>query len=91
MLAISVDSVFCHAAYARSCNLPYPLLSDFEPKGEVSRLYGAYNGVEGISERALFVIDSGGVIRWNHWSPKLVNPGADGILSALDELETAGA
>ncbi len=91
LLAISVDSVFCHAAYAKANDLPFPLLSDFEPKGEVSRLYGAYNAIEGISERALFVIDKAGIIRWSHWSPKLVNPGADGVLAALDELESSGA
>ena len=92
VLGVSVDSVWCHAAYARARDVPFPLLSDFEPKGAVSRRYGAYNGAEGISERALFVIDRTGVIRWSHLSPKLVNPGADGILAALDELgEPAGA
>ncbi len=87
VLAVSVDGPFCHAAFAAATHLPFPLLSDFEPKGEVSRLYRAYNSVEGISERALFVIDRDCVIRWSHWSPKLVNPGADGVLQALDELE----
>ena len=64
----------------------FPLLSDFEPKGAVSRLYGAYREADGTSERALFVLDRDGVIRWSYLSPIGVNPGADGILNALEAL-----
>ena len=64
----------------------FPLLADFEPKGAVSRQYGAYRERDGISERALFVIDANGVIRWSYLSPIGVNPGADGILAALEAL-----
>jgi peroxiredoxin len=81
-----VDSVWCHAAFARDRHLRFPLLADFEPKGEVARAYGVYNGSEGTSERALFVIDSVGVVRWSYVSPVEVNPGADGILDALEGL-----
>ncbi len=86
ILGISVDSVWCHAAFARDRNLHFPLLSDFEPKGAVSRLYGAYRERDGFSERALFVLDKDGMIRWSYLSPVDVNPGADGILNALDSL-----
>jgi len=86
ILGISVDSVWCHAAFARDRNLHFPLLSDFEPKGAVSRLYGAYREKDGFSERALFVLDRDGIIRWSYLSPVDVNPGADGILNALDSL-----
>jgi len=86
LLGISVDSVWCHAAFARDRHLRFPLLADFEPKGEVARAYGVYNGSEGTSERALFVIDSVGVVRWSYVSPVEVNPGADGILDALEGL-----
>ena len=41
----------------------------------------------GESGRALFVIDKEGIIRWSYASPVGVNPGADGILKALDALE----
>ncbi|HEX5385331.1 MAG TPA: redoxin domain-containing protein [Gemmatimonadales bacterium] len=88
LLGISVDGVWCHAAFAKSRNLHFPLLSDFEPKGEVSRLYGAYREHDGFSERALFVIDGEGVIRWSYCSPVGVNPGADGILQALESFGT---
>jgi len=86
LLGISVDGVWCHKAYAEARRLRFPLLSDFEPKGEVSRAYNAYRKRDGFSERALFVIDSDGVVRWSYLSPVDVNPGADGVLAALEEL-----
>ncbi|HJR63382.1 MAG TPA: redoxin domain-containing protein [Gemmatimonadaceae bacterium] len=93
LLGISVDGVWCHAAFARDRKLRFPLLSDFEPKGAVSRLYGAYRADDGTSERALFVIDGEGVIRWSYCSPIGLNPGADGILRALESIagEPAGS
>jgi peroxiredoxin len=86
VLGISVDGVWCHQAFARDCRLHFPLLSDFEPKGAVSRLYGAYRADEGVSERALFVVDREGVIKWSYLSPIDVNPGAAGLLQALESL-----
>src|SRR5437016_4315791 len=80
LLGISVDGAWCHAAFAGARKLHFPLLADFEPKGNVSRAYGAYRDTEGTSERALFVIDGAGLIRWSYCSPVGVNPGADGIL-----------
>ena len=88
---ISVDSTWSHVAFAHDRNLHFPLLSDFEPKGEVSRAYQVYRAQDGTSERALFVIDADGIVRWSHLSPVGVNPGADGILRALDSLRTRGA
>ena len=87
MVGISVDGVWCHQAFAEARNLHFPLLSDFEPKGEIARQYGVYRDREGVCQRALFVIDSDGVIRWSHVSPIGVNQGAEGILSALDDLK----
>ncbi len=85
LLGISVDSRWSHRAFAESRNLSFPLLSDFEPKGEVARRYGVYRQ-DGRAERALFVVDTDGSIRWSSVSPINVNPGADGILRALNEL-----
>lgn len=87
LLGISVDGVWCHRAFAEHRKLQFPLLSDFEPKGAVARTYGVYRTKDGFSERALFVIDEAGVIRWSYVSPIDVNPGADGILSALESIE----
>jgi peroxiredoxin len=86
LLGISVDGVWTHLAFAKDRRLNFPLLSDFEPKGAVSREYGAYEERVGESARALFVIDKKGIIRWSMLSPDGVNPGADGILSALEKL-----
>jgi alkyl hydroperoxide reductase subunit AhpC len=67
--------------------LHFPLLADFEPKGAVARLYGVYREADGTTERALFVINAAGSIHWGYVSPVGVNPGADGILTALEELQ----
>jgi peroxiredoxin len=86
LLGISVDGPWCHIAFAHDRKLRFPLLSDFEAKGEVARKYGVYRLPEGVCERALFVIDAEGTIRWNHVSPIGINPGVDGVLNALEEI-----
>ena len=86
LVGISVDGAWCHAAFAANRKLHFPLLSDFEPKGAVAQAYGAYRPIEGTTERALFVIDEQGLIHWSYLSPVGVNPGADGILEALESL-----
>jgi len=92
LIGVSVDGAWCHKAYANARNLDFPLLADFEPKGEVSRKYGAYRAQDGFSERALFVLDGDSVIRWSHLSDVGKNPGADGVLAALEQLsQPAGA
>jgi len=89
LLGVSVDGTWCHLAFAENRKLRFPLLADFEPKGAVARRYGVYRDGDGIAERALFVIDGDGIIRWSYVSPVDVNPGADGILQALDALDAA--
>ena len=86
LLGLSVDGVWCHLAFAKDRKLRFPLLSDFEPKGAVARQYGVYREQDGEAGRALFVVDAQGVIRWSHLSPVGINPGADGILTALESL-----
>ena len=90
ILGISVDGAWCHQAFAKDRRLHFPLLADFEPKGEVARKYGAYRAGEGVCERALFVIDRNGIVFWSYRSPIAVNPGADGILDALERLPHEG-
>jgi peroxiredoxin len=91
LIGISVDGIWCHLAFSHDRKLRFPLLTDFEPKGDVARRYGVYRDHEGTSERALFVIDGDGVIRWSYVSPIGVNPGADGILRALEALPKQAA
>src|SRR5467141_2781092 len=91
LLGISVDGVWSHLAFAADRNLHFPLLADFEPKGAVARAYHVYRDEDGTSERALFVIDGKGMVGWSYVSQVGVNPGADGILRALENLQREGA
>lgn len=86
LIGISVDGVWCHNAYAQSRKLHFPLLADFHPRGAVAKQYGVFRELDGVTERALFVIDHDGIIRWSYVSPLGVNPGADGILNALEQM-----
>lgn len=90
LIGISVDGVWCHGAFAHHHNIHFPLASDFEPKGAVAQKYGAYRMEEGVCERALFVIDKKASIFWSYLSPIAENPGADGILNALEALSKKG-
>ena len=87
LLGISVDGKWCHLAFCKDRQLHFPLLADFEPKGAVAQMFGVYDEKDGQAKRALFVLDEEGVIRWNYLSPKGINPGADGILDALEEMD----
>ena len=86
LFGISVDGAWCHAAFRQHQKIGFSLLADFEPKGAVARRYGAHRHQDGVAQRALFVVDANGVIYWSHLSPIGVNPGADGILRALESL-----
>jgi peroxiredoxin len=86
LLGISVDGAWCHCAFARDRKLHFPLLADFEPKGAVAQRYGVYRAGDGVCERALFVVDGRGRVAWSYVSPIGVNPGADGVLDALEKL-----
>lgn len=86
LLGISVDSKWCHLAFSQDRKLHFPLLADFEPKGDVAKRYDVYDEEEGECKRALYVIDEEGIIRWAYLSPVGINPGADGILDALEEM-----
>lgn len=87
LIGISVDGKWCHLSFSSDRKLHFPLLADFEPKGAVAKTYEVYNEATGESKRALYVIDEDGIIRWNYLSPVGINPGADGILDALEEMD----
>jgi peroxiredoxin len=89
LFGISIDHAWCHVAFAQSRNLHFPLLADFHPKGQVAQAYGVYDDGIGMSERALFVTDGDGVIRWSYLSPIGVNPGAEGILNTLEAMSAS--
>jgi peroxiredoxin len=86
VLAISTDGVWCHQAFAQQRELKYPLLADAWPHGATAEAYGVLDTDDGTAARALFVLDPSGVVTWNYLSPAGMNPGADGILAALDSM-----
>jgi peroxiredoxin len=87
IVGISVDSLYSHGAWAAARGLSMPLLADFNPKGEVARRYNVWRDADGFSERALYVIDGAGVIRYAHISPKLQHvPDIYELFAKLDEI-----
>ena len=86
LIGISVDGKWCHMSFSADRKLHFPLLSDFEPKGEVARQYQVYDDKTGECKRALYVLDEEGVVRWSYLSPVGINPGADGIIDALEAM-----
>lgn len=92
LLAISVDSLYSHGAWAAVRGLEFPLLADFNPRGEVARRYRVWRESDGFSERALFVVDAQGAIRYAHVSPELHKiPSIYELLDVLRSLRPAGA
>jgi peroxiredoxin len=90
-VGVTVDSTWAHKAFAEKLGIEIPLLSDFHPKGEVSRAYGAYIEERGHPNRSLVLVDEDGIVRWVHESPTpLEIPGANLIFDALAELGTEG-
>jgi peroxiredoxin (alkyl hydroperoxide reductase subunit C) len=84
LLGVSVDHPYAHKAFQEKLGLDITLLSDFEPKGEVSRAYGSYIDSAGMSNRTLVLIDRDGVVEWSHESPSPgESPGANVIFDAL--------
>jgi len=64
VLAVSVDSVYSHRAWAEQERYDFPLLSDFWPHGAVAKAYGIFNDDAGLATRGTFIIDKAGVVRW---------------------------
>ena len=89
LVAISADTLWSHAAFARAHGLPFPLLADDRPRGGVARAYGAYDAGADRPRRALFVVDARGTVAWSAAFPESLDPGVDGLLTALEGLPTA--
>jgi peroxiredoxin len=91
LLGISCDHVYSHAAFARDVQLHFPLLADSQPRGLVARLYGVWREGQGLSARALFVLDRQHVVRFGKTYPDALNPGVDELLSTLEALVAGDA
>jgi peroxiredoxin len=84
LYGVSVDSAFSHKAFQDHLGIEFPLLADFEPKGEVARKYDMYMEKHGTNERGFVVIDPEGKVKHVHKSPSpLEIPAAKLILDAL--------
>jgi len=84
LVGVSVDSPYSHKAFRDQQNLTMPLLSDFNPKGEVSRAYGAWIDAVDHGNRSLVLVDGKGVVTWSHAAPNPGEiPGANLIFDAL--------
>jgi peroxiredoxin len=84
LVGISVDGAFCHAAFREKLGLTMPLLSDYHPKGEVCRAYGALIEERGHANRSLVLVDGEGRVAWSYAAPTPVEiPGANLIFDAL--------
>lgn len=89
MLGISVDANPTQAAFAKHCGVEsFPLLSDFDRK--VSRLYGVLRP-EWFSERATFIIDKQGIVRWKQVAPLYQQRNIEEILEQLRRIVEAQA
>ncbi|MDQ3464522.1 MAG: peroxiredoxin family protein [Actinomycetota bacterium] len=91
IVGISTDATWSHESFARALGITFPLLADDSPPGAVAHLYGVFVPGTGRSRRALFVIDADGIVSWSAVFPDALDPGLDGVLSALEHLGTEGA
>lgn len=89
LLGISIDTAWSHEAFSEDAHIRFPLLADFQPRGAVARAYGIYHAALGVSARALFVLDHIGIIRFSQTYSNHLNPGVDGLLTALEALTEA--
>ena len=86
LVGISVDNVWAVQAWAENKGITFPLLCDFHPKGVLAEQYGVMRD-DGVSERALFVVDPEGIIQYSYVSPIAENPGVDRLFEALERLQ----
>ena len=86
VLGISVDSAWAHKAFAEKLKIGYPLLADFNPKGEVGGKYGVYLADKGIESRTTIIVDKGGVVRWVKANEIPVVPDTAEMLAELKKL-----
>jgi peroxiredoxin len=89
-LGISTDHVYSHEAFARDAQIRFPLLADFQPRGLAARQYGVYREAQGVSARALFVLDSQRIVRFGKAYPDALNPGVDELLTTLEAIAQEG-
>ena len=84
LYGVSCDATWSQKAFREKLGVTIPQLSDFEPKGEASRAFGAYFEPGGFSNRALVIVDPEGVVQWSHLADSPGDlPGANLIFDGL--------
>ena len=87
VVGISVDAQPAKTAWAQTLGpIEFDLLSDFHPQGEVARKYGVFREKDGISERAVFLVDKRGRIAWAKTYAIPEQPPAEELLTAVSAL-----
>jgi peroxiredoxin len=85
LVGVSVDSPYAHKAFQEQLGIRIPLLSDFHPKGEMSRAYGALIEERGHTNRSLVVVDEHGIVSFSMATATPTEiPGANLIFDALE-------
>jgi peroxiredoxin (alkyl hydroperoxide reductase subunit C) len=86
VLGVLTDNMPTLMAWTQGINLSFPILSDFWPHGEVALLYDVLRS-EGIAERAIFVVDKKGIIKYIDIHDINEDPGINAILRTLEAIE----
>ena len=87
VLGISTDPRPTQTAFAASLgSVPYPILADFHPKGKVAELYDVYNEERGTANRAVFIIDKEGTVRWKRVYSNAADVDPKEFLAEIDRL-----
>ena len=88
VLGISCDHIAAHRAWSTAMGgLPYPELSDWHPKGEVTQAYGLWNEERGAGTRAVLIVDKEGVVRFRETYAPGTLPEPEKVLEALAGLD----
>ncbi len=84
LYGVSCDQTDSQVAFRRSLSVTIPMLSDFEPKGAMTKAFGAWFAPTGVSNRALVIVGPDGVVQWS-WEGEHpgILPGANLIFDGL--------
>jgi glutaredoxin len=92
VVGVSVDHIPCLKAWAESLGgIRFPLLSDFWPHGQAASEWGVFREEDGNSERAIFIVDAEGVVRYVDVHDIEDQPDNDALFAELVKLEPEAA
>jgi hypothetical protein len=87
---ISIDTTFCHAAWAEQLGgVSFPLISDFHPKGEIAEAFGVYLADKGIDDRATVIVDAGGTVRFAASATPAGKREVEELVALCEEIDAA--